>query len=286
MLRFFRSACLAVASVLVSHDASALPTQTGLVATQSPPEIRFAQAGGQRCLDIQIATEPLPAARSLVRMLSPCLEGQVVSIRHADLVFTGLVNSEGRADVIVPLLKPGGEAQLELTDGGILAIRLAHRPEDFDRLFRVVLSWRQNVDLALHVLEFTSAWNSEGHIWRENPKSFDAIRAAGGGFLETVAAAAPDYESHDIYTYWATGGARGVVQIAVDYAGRGAVPQPPACGGNNFAAPRYRLTKSLQGKLRRPQKRRIASAPCGATLTPENRLVTRPTDDLRIVPAR
>ncbi len=244
--------------------------------------MRVAQNAVAECTDIQLASEAQPAAFSIVRILSPCLAGQIFRVRHAGVVFAGIISADGRGEIMTPLLDRNTEAVLELEDGRALTVVLSHQPGDFDHLFRIVLSWTASVELDLHLLEFPGEWGGRGHVWRGAPRSFAEVQAGGAGYLQRLPAPASGLPSHDVYTYWALQDVGAVVKVAVDHSTRGATAAAPYCGDERLAAPRYRLMRSERGKALPPQIRRIARAPCAATLSGVQRLATQPTDDLRI----
>lgn len=230
-----------------------------------------------------VVSQPILGAELIVRVTDGCRSGEVVALVHQGVSFSKKLDREGRADFLIPVLEPEADAKVQFADGAALSFEINHAPGQLRQVFRVALIWDDPVSLSLNVLEFAAEWGSDGHVGPLNQRNLEAVAETGGGYLRSFRPAAAGYPSVEVYTFWAAPGSEtGVVQVAVDYASRGSVAEPPYCGDVPLAAPRYRLIRSAQGEVETRQTRRIARAPCGLSLDPSIRFATRPTDDMKI----
>lgn len=287
MLRIGRLAAAVVFAGVVAVAASETPAWRMAADSESPRGVRVAQADGVACRDVQMASLAIPGAASLLRVLSPCAAGLVVTVVHAEIEFTRRLDDTGRGDFAIPLMDGGARALIVMPDGGSVEVALEHEPAELAAMYRVALVWTAPVTLDLHAVEFAGELWSDAHVWSGAPKDFEAVKATGGGFMQSFEAAAEAGQNVDVYSYWtARASQRGVVRIAVDHVSRGETARPPFCDDGALAAPRYQLIQSARGEIVSRLTRRIARAPCGMDLGLEVRLAGRPTDDLRIAPAR
>lgn len=237
------------------------------------------QAGSDLCPPATIQSSAMAGGRSRLKVLSPCRKEEAVTLKYAGLSNTGRLDENGQRDFVVDLFA-GDHTVVEFifADGS----RTARLPisNDLVRLSKVAVVWRGPVNLDLHAFEYSSRIGGRGHIWAGSPSSFEIADAASGnrkgqGFLSSQSAGAEDGDHVEVYTFVIAEGQRtGVIETAIHYATRGAIPHGDTCDGRRHASVTFSVFLSSRGQLLEKVTRQFSSVPCGVALT-GNRLLVR-----------
>ena len=49
-----------------------------------------------------------------------------------------------------------------------------------ENVHRIAVAWTAPVNLDLHVFEYASGFDGEGHVWEQRPRAFSDVRRSGG----------------------------------------------------------------------------------------------------------
>ena len=173
-----------------------------LTDVDSPDADTTEAAPVQQAASCDITLTALPAEMAMVELVlsSPCRPGEVVSIHHKEMMFTGLTDAAGTYSVTVPALDPEPFFIAAFADGeGAVAITGVPELALYDR---AVLMWQGAQDTQLHALEFGAAYGSDGHVW--SGAETDSARAAtgDGGFLTRLGTeVGPNPAMAEVYTF-------------------------------------------------------------------------------------
>lgn len=234
--------------------------------------------------------EPLPAGRMRVGVTSACRAGQPITWTYGGAEFSAKLDATGKLDLIVDCFAgTSTPVEMKLSDGSTVSLPVAAK--DLDRVSKVAVIWRAEVDLDLHAFEFAAATGEPGHVWSGNASSFEAIHARGdknprgGGYLSTAMKADGAHDKIEVYTFLHRDGpSAGQVAFAVDHASRGAKPAADTCGSGPNAEVAFRLITFTRRNTLTRTSGLIAASPCDVQLEPQARFATSPLPPLKIRP--
>lgn len=235
------------------------------------------------CGFAEIVSRRGPGANSVIRVISTCRAGEVITLSHAGLEFAAQLDNTGRAEVALPVMDADSGVVAIFADGGRAVTPLDFDDRAVDLALRVAVTWTTPVDLDLHVFEYAAGFGADGHVWQQNPRTFRDVRRAGGGFLSSFPALSAGGQSIEVYTFWANSRARpGFARIALDHASRGDTPAGDFCGSGALAAPDYQMVRAVSGSVTSRTQGRFAPAACGVALATEARYQNGAVKDLEI----
>ena len=223
------------------------------------------------------------AAETTVIVVAPCHANTVAELQYADLKLAVVLDAQGRGVIVALGFEPTSTAALVFDTGEKIDFDIPFKGAN--RVSRVALVWDYPVKLELNALEFGAPIGSANHISLNNPKSFRDVRRKGGGYLLTYPARGAYGQNVQVYSYWhKRGGAFGAVRLLIDYASRNRDQLAGTCGDGAYAAPRFKVMLSSDGRRARPVMRQLAALPCSqvALETGDNRLISGAVPDLVI----
>ncbi|MGB0411785.1 MAG: hypothetical protein ACPGFA_09375 [Pikeienuella sp.] len=266
-----------VASIGSSPTPS--PSPRPRPAALTPSDAPVARGCGQA----EMVSRRGPGANSVIRIVSSCRAGEVVTLSHAGLEFAGRLDNAGRLTMELPVMDIDSGVVAVFGDGGRAVAPLDYDDRAVDLALRVAVSWTTPVDLDLHVFEYAAGFGADGHVWQENPRAFRDVRRAGGGYLLSFPSLKAGGQSIEVYTFWANSRARpGFARIALDHASRGDTPAGEFCGNGLLAAPDYQVVRASGGSVTSRAKGRFAPAACGVALAADARYANGAVKDLEI----
>ncbi len=212
--------------------------------------------------------------RALVELSRPNSAGRKVEIEYGDESYIGRFERDGRARLGFALTGAKNEIAIRLSETPAITCKL-DVPE-FGKIFRVILRWRDPVQLDLHVIEPGRRMGEFGHV---SPGRPNANFAQGMGQMDVVSGVPMDgatAESSYVVPDASAIPADGVFSYRAEYVTRGMKPAPPYCDDQPLAVPQLELIIIDKGKVT-VSKIGTNRAPCGETL-PESRryMVIRP----------
>ena len=237
------------------------------------------QTGSDHCPPATIQSSAMAGGRSRLKVLSPCRKEEAVTLKYAGLCNTGRLDENGQRDFVVDLFA-GDQTVVEFIFADGSSTERLPISNDLVRLSKVAVVWRGPVNLDLHAFEYSSRIGGRGHIWAGSPSSFEIADAASGnrkgqGFLSSQSAGAEDGDHVEVYTFVIAEGQRtGVIETAIHYATRGAIPHGDTCDGRRHASVTFSVFLLSRGQLLEKVTRQFSSVPCGVALT-GNRLLVR-----------
>lgn len=116
---------------------------------------------------------PMPGGRVTLTLEASCSADERVEVSHEGLVFTLATSVLGRAEVVVPALRPEARYTVRLDGGGELSAT-ANVPEA-DSYDRVALHWHGEGAMSIHAFEFGARQGDPGHVYRARGDEFAAL---------------------------------------------------------------------------------------------------------------
>src|SRR5262249_45128711 len=151
----------------------------------------------------------------------------------------------GRAELVLDCFAGDREAVALSFDDKTTVYRQPVVGEDMRDFSKVTIVWTSAVDLDLHAFEYAAAFESPGHVWTKQPRSFEEAATGQGdgrghGFLSTISAGTELGMNMEIYTFvHQHGESPGIIKFAVDYVSRGSRPEGRFCGSGDLAEMRF-----------------------------------------------
>ncbi len=255
--RPFFSACnifvLAAASLFVAGAATAQTTATcanadKLVGTQ----LRVSQQYG-------------PA---LVELSRPNSVGRKVEIEYGDESYIGKFERDGRIRIGFALTEPKNEVSIRIAETGVVTCKI--EVPEFAKIYRVILRWRDPVQLDLHVVEPGRRMGEAGDISAARPNT---NFAQGIGQMDVISGSPADGATAE--TSYVIPDATSIppdstFAFRVENVTRGMKPEAPYCDDHPLAAPVMELTIIEKGKT---ITRKVGTnrARCGEPITEARR---------------
>ncbi len=234
-----------------------------------------AMAGAGECnlpADTRGATLSLSEqdARAELTVTRPGSAGRKFKIEYNDEMFIGRFDAQGRAVVNFSLIAAANEISIRLAEIPVITCKLA--VAEFAKVYRVVLRWRDPVQLDLDVVEPGRQPGGPGNI---NRGRANTDLKQGLGAIDVNIEPIEDGATGEISYAVANGAAllaAGVPTLRVDYVSRGARPEPPYCGDNPRASIPFELYVISRGDVKRSNFS-TARARCGEVMAETARLM-------------
>lgn len=214
------------------------------------------------------------AGRALVELTRPNSAGRKVEIEYGDESYVGRFERDGRARLGFALTDAKNEIGIRLSETPPITCKI-DVPE-FAKIYRVILRWRDPIQLDLHVIEPGRRMGDFGHV---SPARPNTNFSQGIGQMDVVSGMPMDgatAESSYVVPDASAIPPDSVFGFRAEYVTRGMRPQPPHCDDHPLSVPQVELIIIEKGKV---TTRKIGTnrAPCGETL-PESRrfMVIRP----------
>ncbi len=134
--------------------------------------------------DISLSATAMPAAMVALDLMAPCRTEAVVQVMHSGMMFEAETDALGL--LTLDILAFETPAFFSATfDDGVEETVLVGLPDllEFDR---IGLTWRGDMGLELHAMEFGAEFGGDGHVWQDAPANAEAAVAGDGGFLTQV----------------------------------------------------------------------------------------------------
>jgi hypothetical protein len=166
--------------------------------------------------DINVAATPAVAAMVNLSVSASCLPGDRVTISHAGLTFTEVLDADGVLEISVPAMSM--DAQFDVTFPNGYAASTTADVGSLQFYDRVAVQWVGETGLQIHALEFGATYGEEGHGWFGNDRDLTAVIGGRGGFLMRLGDGFSEV-SHmaDVYTFPTVNAAEaGDVQLTVE----------------------------------------------------------------------
>lgn len=166
--------------------------------------------------DIQVQAKPAVAAMVNLSIDATCLPGDRVTVNHAGLVFTEVLDPQGMLEISVPAMAQTAEFLVTFSNGYTgSATADVGSLQFYDR---VAVQWTGETGLQIHALEFGATYGEEGHVWYGNERDLTAVIGGRGGFLLRLGDGFSSLSKMaDVYTFPTLNAAQGgEVQLTVE----------------------------------------------------------------------
>ncbi|WP_177174508.1 hypothetical protein [Oceanicella actignis] len=231
-------------------------------AAQAPAAIPPASAPD---CPVALSARAEPGAFVHVEGDSSCRAGRVGVLEHEGLRFAVRFDAKGRFAAELPAF--ARDARVSYVEGGAALAQARARLLDAARVLRVALVWDAPVDLNLHAFEFGASVGAPGHVWERAPGDARAYRRGRGGLTQSFPSLEGQGDNIEVYSF--NPGRRspqGVIRMAVEFASRGRLAQPPYCGLTPEASPVFRTVRLENGRVEERSNQSIVAASCGEAI--------------------
>ena len=274
------------ASALAVNRAGSAGADEGTApqAGSASPDASSGQPGQKCNFPPTLTVAARPAAVTEVAVDSPCDRDVVAVLAYDGLRFAIPLNFRGAGSLEVPGFQRSTEATLTLEEGGELNFNLPF--EGIERIDRVAIAWEEPAALALNAFEFGARPGGQGHLTPEAPRSFEAVRREGGGWLASYAPEEGKGQRIDVYSFWRRhAGRSGVVKLALDpdaaaESGLCAGRRPGGRADGAAGGLDYVVLRATAGRLERSRLGRVAPLDCAVLAGGTRRYIENAVDDL------
>lgn len=133
---------------------------------------------------LDLSAKPLRGARVELQLLAPCHKNKVVTISHAGLKFTEILNEKGRITITIPVLSDPANIEVSFADGASQSISAPIK--DLSSMQRTGIAWSGQVELQLQASESSVSTGQDKQITKLNTRTFKQSYLRGGGYLTTL----------------------------------------------------------------------------------------------------
>jgi hypothetical protein len=168
----------------ISDFAFLRGTQTASVTPLSKPDTFLKIDPLQMECALNLSAKPLRGARVLLEVVAPCHKNKVVTISHAGLRFTEIVDDRGMISIIIPVLSDPANIEVSFADG--VSKSISASAKDLSALQRIGIAWSGQADLQLQAVESSYNSTQNRHITALNAGSYKQAYLQGGGYLTTL----------------------------------------------------------------------------------------------------
>jgi len=212
--------------------------------------------------------------RALVEVTRPNSAERKVEIEYGDESYVGRFERDGRVRMGFALTEAKNDVTIRLSETPPITCKI-DVPE-FAKIYRVILRWRDPIQLDLHVIEPGRRMGEFGHV---SPARPNTNFSQGMGQMDVISGVPMDgatAESAYVVPDSATIPPDSIFSFRAEYVTRGMKPALPYCDDGALAVPQVELIVIDKGKVT-SRKLGTNRAPCGEAL-PENRryMVIRP----------
>lgn len=162
-------------------DPVAAPSETPIAGPL--PDAAELSPLGLPC-DITATASAMPAALVALDIQAPCRTNAAVTINHSGLEIVSSTDALGLLTLDIPAFESPAFFSVTFADG-VEETVLVGLP-DLEEYDRIGLTWRGDMGLELHAMEFGAAFGDDGHVWQDAPAGPSAAIAGIGGFMTLV----------------------------------------------------------------------------------------------------
>jgi hypothetical protein len=195
-----------------------------------------------------IDVKPVSAGLSQIAISAPCLANGKVHFRYDSVELIRTLDAAGGLTLMFDcFLGDKPPLTIVFSDGSESVVQL--RTVDLDRITKIAVIWRGDVNLDLHAYEYAAAASDEGHIWAGAPSDRWQVEERrmrdkrGHGFLSFMSDGSEEGDHMEVYTFVHEASQKtGAVTLALDYESR-ARPTKDAdtCGTGLYADLEYKV---------------------------------------------
>lgn len=208
--------------------------------------------------------------RAMVDIVRPGSGGQKVEIEYGDELYSSKFAPDGKLNFAFALTVANNEFTIDMTETPPITCKLA--VPDFQKLYRVVLRWRDPVQLDLYVLEPGGRMGETGDVSAARPNK---DLSEGIGRMDIVDGP-PDNGATAEMSYVVANPASippdSTFGFKLDYVTRGAQATPPYCDDKPLAALRFDFIVIANGEVT-TQRMTTNRARCGEKIPDARRLM-------------
>lgn len=208
--------------------------------------------------------------RAQVEVTKPGNTGRKVAVEYGDEYYVQAIGPDGRARVAFALTEPSNSFVITMSEAQPVTCTV--EVPGFDKLHRVVIRWRDPVQLDLHVIEPGGRLGEVGHVSGGRPNS---QLTYGIGQLDVVGASPAEGATSEISYIVPNRGAiptGGVFTYRLDYVTRGTQPDAPYCESHALGAPSFEFI-TIENGIVNTRRMTTNRARCRERIPDERRLV-------------
>ena len=208
--------------------------------------------------------------RALVEISRPNSAGRKVDIEYGDELYSVKFGADGRVRAGFPLTAPENQFTINMSETP--PITCSVNVPEFNRLYRVILRWRDPVQLDLNVIEPGGRLGEVGHVNAIRPNS---NLSQGIGQMDVVSVAPSEGATAEMsYVVTNPGSipAGSAFSYRVEYVTRGLQPDAPYCDDHPLAAPQFEFITIENGQVN-TRKMSVNHARCREKITDARRLM-------------
>ena len=187
------------------------------------------------------------SGRAMVEITRPNSTGRKVEIEYGDELYSFKFGNDGRVRAGFALTAPNNQISIAMSEAAPINCTIA--VPDFAKLYRVVLRWRDPVQLELNVIEPGGRIGESGHV---NAIRSNANLTQGIGQMDIVGAIPPDgatAEMSYVVANASTIPSNSTFNFRLDYVSRGVQPEAPYCEDHPLAAPQFEFITIENGTV-------------------------------------
>ncbi len=208
--------------------------------------------------------------RALVEVTKPNSAGRKMDIEYGDELYSLKFGADGKVRAGFALTAANNEFTIAMSETQPISCQVA--VPDFKKIYRVILRWRDPVQLDLNVLEPGGRVGEVGHVNGLRPNS---NMTQGIGQMDVVGVAPAEgatAEMSYVVANPSTMPANSVFTYRLDYVTRGLQPEAPYCDDFALAAPQFEFITIENGNVT-TRKMSVNHARCREKLADSRRLM-------------
>jgi hypothetical protein len=185
--------------------------------------------------------------RALVEISRPSSTGRKVDIEYGDELYSAKFGPDGKLRLAFALTAANNQFTLNMSETSPITCEVT--VPDFRKLYRVVLRWRDPVQLDLNVLEPGGRMGETGHVSGSRTNS---DLSQGIGSMDIVDGAPVEGATAELSYVVANPAAippNSTFGFKLDYVTRGAQPDAPYCDDQPLAAPQFDFIVIANGEV-------------------------------------
>lgn len=208
--------------------------------------------------------------KAVIEVYKPNSGGRKIDIEYGDELYSQRFGTDGRLRASFALTAPSNQFTINMSESA--PINCTVNVPDFGKFYRVILRWRDPVQLDLHIVEPGGRMGESGHVAGGRPNN---NLSQGIGQMDIVGGVPGDGVTGEMsYLVSETSAIppNTVFTFKVDYVTRGSQPDPPYCDDNALAAPQFEFI-TIENGLVNTRKMSVNHARCREKLSDARRLV-------------
>lgn len=208
--------------------------------------------------------------RALLEISKPNSAGRKVDVEYGDELFSQKFGPDGRVRAAFALTAPTNTFTVTMSETKPITCTIA--VPDFNKFYRVILRWRDPVQLDLNVIEPGGRLGESGHVSGSRPNN-NLTQGIGqmdvvGGVPTDGVTAEMSYVVSDLTAI----PSNGVFGFRLDYITRGTQAEPPYCDEAPLATPQFEFIKIENGVVN-TQKINVNRARCHEKISDTRRFM-------------